>query len=70
MKREDWAFAVQFLRSGRSPAELAKAGRWRELNAVRTLIVEDAPKDMAMTDPALYRSLRSRITELRMAGWG
>lgn len=70
MKRDDWAFAVRFLCSDRSPAELANARRWDELRAVRELIISDAPEDLAMTDPALYKKLRDRITELRMCGWG
>jgi len=77
--RDRRAIAIRFLRSGDSMGELLKATRSegdRGAEATRTLacvlhmIQADAPQDLLMTDPALYKQLRNRITELRIQGWG
>jgi hypothetical protein len=30
---------------------------------------EDAPQDLILIDPRLYRRLRERITDIRLSGW-
>ena len=40
-----------------------------ELACVLLMAKQDAPEDLQMTDPALYRRLRERITDIRMGGW-
>ena len=63
------AFAIAFLVSGESPAVLVKARRLDDLDAVLQLVDEDAPSDLATDDPSLYKQLRDRVTDLRIAGW-
>ena len=48
---------------------LLKQKRWAELAAVAEYAANDAPADLAQTDPALYRQLRQQITEYRIRGW-
>lgn len=68
--REDRkASAIAFLLSGESPAVLVKARRLDELDAVLQLVDEDAPLELATDDPPLYKQLRDRVTDLRIAGW-
>lgn len=68
--RDREVFAIQFLLSGESPARLAVERRFDEARAVMAYIRADVPDSLAMTDPQLYRRLRNRITELKMAGFG
>jgi hypothetical protein len=76
--RDRRVLAVRFLRSQQSMGELMLACNGSDpaaLDARKVLasavlmIKQDAPEDLAMTDPALYRRLRERITQLRMSGW-
>ena len=70
--------AVDFLVSGRSMSELvadcigagteAEASR-ATLACVLTMVREDAPQDLILVDPPLYRRLRERITDIRLSGW-
>jgi len=46
-----------------------KERRWEELAAVVELAEQDAPRSLAHSDPALYRTLREQITEFRLRGW-
>lgn len=69
MDRDRYARTVDFLLSGDLPGELI-ANKSRELLSDVLLVIRaDIPLDMAITDPALYRSLRARVTELRIAGY-
>jgi len=68
--RDREVFAVQFLLSGKSPAALAVNRQFEEARAVIDYIRADVPDALAMTDPQLYRRLRTRVTELKMAGFG
>ena len=68
--RDRHVFVTEFLLSGESPGALLAAKRIDDLQAVLEMVRNDPPKDLAQTDPALYRKLRARITELRVAGWG
>ena len=61
--------AIAFLVRGGHPKELIRKDH-ELLRAVVRLLVEDAPIEMAVHDPVLYRALRARITDLRTEGWG
>ena len=63
------AEAMTFIAGGGNPASLIHGDR-DLFSAVLRLIENDPPKRMAITDPAMYRALRRRITELRIQGWG
>ena len=68
MNREMYVFVVDFLVSKRTIGELLVEGKLKEAAAVKQMVTEDAPRSLALTDPALYRTLRARITELRIGG--
>lgn len=77
-ERDRRAIAIRFLRSDESMGALLKrcAGASPEAVASRdemacVLLMAklDAPEDLRMTDPTLYKRLRDRITDLRMGGW-
>lgn len=76
--RDRRAIAIRFLRSDAPMGALLKrcagdspdASTSRvEMACVLLMAKLDAPEDLRMTDPALYKRLRDRITDLRMAGW-
>lgn len=76
--RDRRALAIRFLRSEQTMGELLKACKGasdsaqearKVLACVALMVKQDAPEDLAMSDPALYQRLRERITKLRMAGW-
>lgn len=77
-ERDRRSIAIRFLRSDEPLSALLmrckgnddQASRARvEYACVLLMVRQDAPEDLKMTDPALYRRLRERITEIRMAGW-
>ncbi|MCE9630382.1 MAG: hypothetical protein K8S94_06655 [Planctomycetia bacterium] len=47
-----------------------KEKRWGEVAALVRYVKDDVPIDLAMTDPALYKTLRDQITLLRLRGVG
>jgi hypothetical protein len=47
-----------------------KEGRWAEVAAVVRYARRDVPRDLATTDPALYRTLRAQITRFYINGGG
>lgn len=76
--RDRRTIAIRFLRGDdsmgvllkRCKGETAEAAAARvEMACVLLMAKEDAPEDLRMSDPALYKRLRDRITEIRMAGW-
>lgn len=68
--RDLHAFTIRFLQSNRSPSELVLGGDQEGFEAVMCMIIQGGPdRAMAMTDPALYKKLRNRITELHLGGW-
>lgn len=69
MDRAMYTFVVSFLLSGQSLGKLLAQRRLEEAKAVSQMIRDDAPLGLAQTDPALYRRLRDRITELRIGGY-
>lgn len=69
MTRKERVDAIRFLISQESPAKLVIGNDPVVLTAVLRMVEEDAPMDLVMTDPALYRTLRGRVTDLRIEGW-
>lgn len=76
--RDRRAIAIRFLRGDETLGALLKrcAGETAEAEASRVemacvllMAKDDAPEDLRMTDPSLYKRLRERITEVRMGGW-
>lgn len=76
--RERRVLAIRFLRSSESPGSLLLRCKGdtpeaiearAELASVLLMVKQDAPEDLRMTDPVLYKRLRERITEMRMGGW-
>ena len=77
-ERDRRAIAIRFLRSDESMGELlarckgnteaAQAARV-EMACVLLMARLDAPEDLRLGDPALYKRLRERITDIRMGGW-
>jgi hypothetical protein len=43
---------------------------WERLVCLAEFIANDVPRELAATDPALYRTLRSQVTELHIKGFG
>ena len=77
-ERDRRSIAIRFLRSEETMGSLVKrcvgdtpeaAASRAELACVLLMAEKDAPEDLCMSDPVLYRRLRERITELRMGGW-
>ena len=54
---------------GQKMASLFKARDWELLRAVARLAQEDAPPVLAVTDPALFQTLRKAVTRYHLAGW-
>ena len=67
--RDRHVAVIEFLLSGKSPGELLAAKQLDELADILEMVRHDPPAALAQTDPALYRTLRARVTELRIAGW-
>lgn len=44
--------------------------RWGDVAALVRYLKDDVPEDLAMTDPALYKTLRDQVTLLRLRGVG
>tara|TARA_B100001105_G_scaffold77022_1_gene60912 strand:- start:5927 stop:6202 length:276 start_codon:yes stop_codon:yes gene_type:complete len=77
-ERDRRAIAIRFLRGDESMGALLKrcAGSSPEAHEARVemacvllMAKKDAPEDLSMADPALYKRLRERITAIRMGGW-
>ena len=47
-----------------------KERRWAEVAAVVRYAQRDVPQELAMTDPALFRTLREQITKFFLRGGG
>ena len=50
-------------------AALVKARDWELLREVARLAQEDAPHDLAFTDPALFKTWRQAVTKFHLAGY-
>lgn len=60
--------ALEVLLSGRM-AEVAIDRDWDLLEEVARLATEDAPSDLAVTDPSLFVSWRAAVTKYHLKGW-
>ncbi len=60
--------ALDALLKGRM-AEIAVARDWELLREVARLAQEDAPLELASTDPALYETWRAAVTKYHLKGW-
>ena len=61
--------ALDALLGGRM-AEVAVARDWELLREVARLADEDAPLELAATDPALFASWRAAVAKYHLKGWG
>jgi hypothetical protein len=72
--RERWVLGTELLKEFRRDdlaiARALKQKRWKSLAAAAELAWLDVDKRLALTDPALYRSLRDAITLFHLKGWG
>jgi hypothetical protein len=62
------AEALEALLKGRM-AEIAVARDWELLREVARLAQQDAPLELASTDPAFYKTWRAAVTEYHLKGW-
>jgi hypothetical protein len=60
--------ALDVLLKGRM-AEVAVARDWELLREVARLARQDAPLELASTDPALYETWRASVTKYHLKGW-
>jgi hypothetical protein len=60
--------ALDALLKGRM-ADIAVARDWELLREVARLAQQDAPLELAATDPALYESWRAAVTRYHLKGW-
>jgi hypothetical protein len=51
-------------------AEVATARDWELLREIARLAMQDAPHELAATDPALFASWRTAVTRYHLRGWG
>ena len=52
-----------------SMAAVAKARDWELLEEIARIARDDAPIELATSDPALFASLRKAITSFHLRGW-
>ena len=50
-------------------AALVNARDWELLREVARMAQQDAPLDLAATDPALFQTLRQAVTKFHLGGW-
>lgn len=50
-------------------AAVAKSRDWELLEDIAKLAKDDAPLDLAMTDPSMFIALRNAITRFHLGGW-
>ena len=50
-------------------AEVMVARDWELLREIAQLARQDAPRDLAMTDPALFQTWRQAVTKFHLGGW-
>ena len=60
--------ALDALLRGRM-AEIAVARDWELLRELARLAQQDAPLELATTDPALYSTWRTAVTKYHLKGW-
>ena len=70
MTREQEITAQTLLTRPDGIATALKERRWADVGAAVEFAEADLPKDLAITDPALYRTLREAITRFYLRGGG
>ena len=60
--------ALDALLRGRM-AEVAVARDWELLREIARLAQQDAPAELATTDPALFSTWRAAVTKYHLKGW-
>lgn len=73
-RRDQWVAGVALLRAYlRDDLALARAlreRRWTDVLAAAEIASGEVDHDLALTDPALYRTLRDAITKYHLRGYG
>ena len=70
MTREQEITAQTLLIRPNGIAQALKNRRWADVGSAVEFAEADLPKDLAITDPALYRTLREAITRFYLRGGG
>ncbi len=70
MTREQEITAQTLLTRPDGIATALKERRWADVGVAVEFAEADLPKDLAITDPALYRTLREAITRFYLRGGG
>ncbi|MCF7732513.1 MAG: hypothetical protein K9N23_12550 [Akkermansiaceae bacterium] len=70
MTRQQELIAQRILTRPNGVAEALRQRRWADLATAVEFAQADVPKDLAITDPALYRTLRQHITTFYLRGGG
>lgn len=70
MTRDQEITAQRLLTTPYGVATALKERRWEDVAAAVEFAANDVPKDLAITDPALYRTLREAITTFHLRGGG
>ena len=68
--REEELTAREMLEKPELLARRLKERRWADVAALVRYARHDVPPELAMTDPALYRSLREGVTRFYLRGGG
>ena len=68
--REEELTAREMLEKPELLARRLKERRWADVAALVRYARHDVPPELAMTDPALYRSLRDGVTRFYLRGGG
>lgn len=66
--RELHVEALRILLQGKM-SSVVKTRDWELLKKVAQLASQDAPADLAVTDPALFQSWRAAVTRFHLRGW-
>ena len=66
--RERYTAALDVLLRGRM-ARVVLDRDWELLAEIARLAQEDAPTDLAVTDPGLFKAWREAVTRYHRAGW-
>ena len=68
--REKDLVAREMLEHPELLARRLKERQWAEVAALVRYVERDVPPALAMTDPALYRTLREGVTRFHLSGGG
>ncbi len=68
--REEELTAREMLEQPELLGRRLKERRWADVAALVRYVQHDVPPALAMTDPALYRTLRAGVTHFHLRGGG